>query len=280
MQSFYSIISISPNPVSNDQVAIGLVAGADDRLTYRFAEWKIARLRGLLQISPLNLKSLLSQIATRLEVTNDGSLLSPTSIHSDYFHYLNQYSHGLIRFSTPVHLPAPVSEQDFLSLYRMFVDHGASLPVTAITEPEPKAAFKSKIRSTLVLPLKDKVHTEFKLSGKLLPGIYFDLEVDCIGQNGKIYAAKSLDLNNVGFATNDKHLTHFNTVMNVLSMKFPTGEKNAYFVIADEPIQIDSQAHQQWKAMRKMSWLKLVPSKNASEVSDLILRSNAKKFLS
>jgi hypothetical protein len=280
MQSFYSIISISPNPVSNDQVAIGLVVGTGDQLTYRFAEWKIARLRGLLQISPQNLKSLLSQITTRLEAANTGNLLPHTPINSAYFEYLNQYSHGLIRFSTPEQLPVPVSEQDFLSLYQMFVDQGPSRELAVIATPEPRAAFKSRIKSTLVLPLKDRVHTEFKLSGKLLPGIYFDLEVDCIGQNGKIYAAKSLDLNNVGFPTNDKHLNHFNTVINVLNAKFRTGEKNAYFVIADEPSLSDSPAHQQWEAIQKMPWLKLVPSKNAAEVSDLILRSNAKKFLS
>jgi hypothetical protein len=145
------------------------------------------------------------------------------------------------------------------------------------TIEENKLSFN--VREKLIQRVENKIHTNIVINKKILPSLYFSLNIDCIGKNGSIVSAKSIDFNS-SIQTIERNIIGYDIVLAELNKKF-ANKKNIAFVIADEPDQKESVNYNIWEALRKKELLKfdIVKSDESESVAEFIEGTNAHKFL-
>src|SRR5690606_24389700 len=107
MDSFYTIISLSPNIATKDSVAVGLILFDGIHFRSFFSDRKRKAAERLISNSNLDLKGILKQIEGKCEELNE-DLVQNKLFYSaqkwkdaSYFNYLEKYSNGLVQFSEP-----------------------------------------------------------------------------------------------------------------------------------------------------------------------------------
>jgi hypothetical protein len=282
MNSFYNIIKIASDTGSCDSIAIGLIAYSNDRYHLSFSDKKIKIVKSLLgEEGNLThfLEIQLSKWIERLNATfssNENLLFKEKLIGADYFNYLSRYSNNMIQFSKPYFLSKPINDDDFKNLFKLLIDRDSqqqNLLLPSYIE------FETKIRIRLLDKVKDRVHINAPITEKIIPSLYYSFEVDCIGMNGVITAAKSVDFNKSDI-TIDRNLSHYFQVSALLAKKYnKEREANNFFLIADEPSDMKSKEHHIWEQLQKQPQFLLIPSDESDRVANKIEETKAQKFL-
>ena len=199
MKSFYTLIQISPNPSAGDLITVGLLLKTENNIYLKFSDSKIKIAQRYLGLDENLIPYFKKQLEDEINSTNEKILNKPsdffeisTFITSDYFSYLNKISNNLIQFSKPSHIAADFTSEQFLKFYKMMVDKTES-DVLYETIEENKLSFN--VREKLIQRVENKIHTNIVINKKILPSLYFSLNIDCIGKNGSIVSAKSIDFN-------------------------------------------------------------------------------------
>jgi len=225
------------------------------------------------------IEPVLKQISRKVKSLNDSqddnTLFQDKGIifKESFLAHLSIMHNNLFRFSPPKHILFDKGgESEYLELYTRL------LHIQADEHKPTKTMSKSfeYIQSSLIDPLKDKIHTSVKLSSKVVPKLYFNLEVDCIGKNGSLVAAKYIDFS-LGKNTVDKHLTHFAFLMDHISRAYSVGSPDV-FVLGNEP-KSNSETYDMWCFADKSDVFTDKHPDQASEVRDFIIEQNASKFL-
>jgi hypothetical protein len=205
------------------------------------------------------------------------SLIFPEkTIGEDYFDYLSRYSNNLIQFSRPFTLGNSIDITGFKNLFSLLIDNESK---THLEKPILCENFTERIRTRLIEEVKEKVHVYAKLTEKEIPSLYFPFEMDCIGINGVITAAKSIDFNQAESSI-DRNLSHYFAVSSLIARSFGKAkEDNNFFLIADEPGTMNSKEHKIWEKLRKQQEFVLVNSGESGRVTAKINETKAHKFL-
>jgi hypothetical protein len=282
MNSFYSIIKIARGQTSHDSIAIGLIAFLDSRYEILFSDRKIKIARNLVgddsDLIDFFETQLIRWIASLNKSINDSaSLIFPgKTIDENYFDYLNRYSNNLIQFSKPITLGNPIDASGFKKLFSLLIDNEIKTHLEKQIDYED---FTERIRIKLIEEVKEKVHVYAKLTEKEIPSLYFPFEMDCIGMNGVITAAKSIDFNRTDVSI-DHNLSHYFQVSSLLVRSYGKAkEDNNFFLIADEPSIVNSKEHQIWEKLKKQQQFILINSEESGLVTSKINETKAHKFL-
>jgi hypothetical protein len=282
MNSFYTIVKIARGQTSYDSVAIGLIAYLDNRYEILFSDRKIKIARNLVgddsDLTDFFETQLVNWIKSlNTSIDKSPSLIFPEkNIGEDYFDYLSRYSNNLIQFSRPFSLGNSIDITGFKKLFSLLIDNESK---THLEKPVNYEEFTERIRTKLIEEVKEKVHVYAKLTEKEIPSLYFSFEMDCIGINGVITAAKSIDFNQ-GESTIDRNLSHYFAVSSLITRNFGKAKKeNNFFLIADEPSSINSKEHKIWEKLKKQQEFVLVNSEESGRVTTKIIETNAHKFL-
>ena len=285
MKSFYSLVKITPNALSDENLTIGIVVSDENGYRYKFSKSKTQLAKSLLTIDSSLIDFLIKEIDKKLEETN--SLIQQSKkelfgfenlLSSEYFTYLSNYSNGILKFSVPNYIANNVSNSEFTKLFNLLVD-GKETSKTVNPYIEIEKAFYNRVNTNLIQKVKERVHTNVKLDSNTIPAIT-SFEIDCIGLNGAFIGAKSLSFTQ-GKESLLKNVNPYISVIAQLSISYNKNLKdNHFYLIADEPSQKNTVEAKYWNQLYKNeSILKILPSAESEEVVTLIEERNSHKFL-
>jgi len=281
MNSFYTLIKISTNPTSGDQITVGLLLKTENRFYLKFSSRKITaslRLRDeddrFFSFFKAQLENKISNFNSEL-AKDDSALFHPqTFLTSDFFSHLKISSNNLIQFSEPSIISDVFSEEQFNKLYEMFVEKISS---SNSKEQNKEEKLYNNVEQKLIRKVENKVHTNFDITQKIIPSLNFSYKLDCLGKNGSIISAKSIDFNSSPSSI-DHNLIRYEIVFSKLSDIYGNGEKKT-FIIADEPVTQKSENYNIWEEIIKNKSFDVISSVNAEEIADYISQTNARMFL-
>ncbi len=283
MKQFYSIVKIVPNVVTEDSIAIGIVLYDGERLRTYFSKKKKSLANRLFPASSSLISGYIKQIEAKCEEVNleknetklfyDNTKITVSS----YYDYLNQYSNGLLRFSTPIAYSGTMDDAQFSRLISVVFNEKEPQIIPAMSLNT--GAITQIIEKKLIDKVKDRIHTNYKITSEKLPEIYFSLEMDCLGLNGSLIGAKSLSFEK-SIPTIDRNLSHYYTLISTLSSKYKRSlADNFIYLISREPENIGSDQHKFWESVKKNSLIEVIDPEESDVVAKLVIEKEAKTFL-
>ncbi len=283
MKSFYSILKLSPNIATQDSVAVGVILFDGKNLLQYFSDKKLKFAKKIISNSSVDFDFIINQIKENLQIHNSQNDKTKLFNQSDefsnpsFFDYLNKYSNGLLQFSKPKFMFNDENSFDFENLVNHLFNE--SLYKEAIKLDDNFIRFKELINTKLISKVEKQVHVNYKLSPKLFPSIYFNYEMDCLGLNGSLIGAKSLTFDKT-LQVIDKDISHYFTLISNLSNTYNKSLKeNDFYLISEEPQNIDSKEHILWESINNNDLLKVIHPEESDKIANVIVEKKASKFL-
>jgi hypothetical protein len=194
MKSFYSIIRFVNNPLSKENLAIGLIMISNEKIFYKFSNEKIQLVN---KINPLNFKLLeytIDKISNfiKSELENDISLFSDDNkVNLEYLKRLSVYNNGFLQFDNPSAINIEFDKLKFDVFFNKYIE--------IVFKPVEKKVidnrFSKVVNDFFREPLREIINIDYKVKKAEIPNLFFDYKLDGIGYNGIIYTVKSIDLN-------------------------------------------------------------------------------------
>jgi hypothetical protein len=194
MKSFYSIIRFVNNPLSKENLAIGLILISNNKVYYKFSHEKIQLVN---KINPLNFKLLeytIDKISNFIknELESEISLFSDDNkVNFEYLKRLSIYNNGFLQFDNPSIINIDFDDVKFNDFFHKYID----LVIKPAEKKIVDNTFSRIIKNVFQEPLKDIININYKVKKADIPNLFFNYNLDGIGYNGIIYSVKSIDLN-------------------------------------------------------------------------------------
>lgn len=282
MNTFYSLIKVSPNPAAGDTITIGILVAGKSRIYIKISDNKLSFLKKILSDNIAIIDYVIKEIklkvyeANNTIETNKNVLFESKHMFSiEYFDYLNRYSNNLLQFGKPISLYDNVSDDNVNKLFSLLVDSEMESEITSYIFQEN--TFIEKIQNKLISRVQNRVHTNYLFDDKLFPGLFFRVQMDCIGLNGVFTGAKSLIFNK-GIHTLGTHVSEYITLIAEIEKKYNKETGNNFYLIADEPAK-NTHEYNFWQKIRELKKIKLITSDETEEIAEKIEKSDSKKFL-
>ncbi len=280
MNTFYTLIKISTNPSSGDQITVGLLLKTKQRFYLKFSERKINLSLRLYEEDERFFNFFKAQLENKVNEFNmqlsgvDNNFFHPeTFLTSDFFSHLNKSSNNLVQFSEPSIVSGDFTEEQFNKLYEIFVE---KLLERSNKEMAKDERFFRNVEEKLIRKVENKIHTNYDINSKIISTLNFSFRLDCIGKNGSIISAKSLDFNSSSQII-ERNLIRYEVVLSNLCNS--DTERKA-FLIADEPENKKKENYNIWETINKKSDVfEIVNSEEADKIAQYIDKNSAKKFL-
>lgn len=277
MKSFYTLIKFSTNPVSSDQITIGLLLRSENKFYLKFSDFQIKAALRLIEDDSNFLNYFIKQLESRISevntsIQNSNSLLfdMPYLLTSDFVSHLSKSSNNRIIFTEPSLVSKDINEEDFNKMFSLFVH---KIDSTDEEESNKGSKLVSNIQQKLLSKVENLIHTNYTIDNKIIDSLFFRINLDCIGKNGSIIAAKSIDLS-LSPQTIDKYLSHYSFVITKLKTN-----SDSFYLIADEPESKSSDNYKFWEAINKEELYKVVHSENSDRIANEVEEKGATTFL-
>lgn len=292
MKSFYSLIRYVNNPLSRENIAIGLIVLSGKHIFHDFSQNKINFVSKInpdnFQLFDYTFKKINSFIK---EEAKHSKLLfqDELDINSAYLERLSIYNNGIIQFDKPVPINVDFDELSFRNFFEKYID----INVVKYKKPKLNLAFKRAIVNDFSAPLRGIIDIDVKLKKEQIPGLFFDYKLDGIGINGKVYSVKSIDLNcEKNIDTIQKEISEFET-LNYRIDKFSQTDlfaemnqveskvSNQHYLVLDNYIGDNIRYKKLYEIISEeiSSPYKVIGSNELYAVTDEIKKSGARKFL-
>ena len=282
MKKFYTIIQLAPNKAAGDTVAIGMLLFDGSKLKYYISDKKKNIALKLLNDKNVDIDFFIKQITNKCDIINNDiderNLFNKYDKISDvsYINYLSNYSNGLLQFSKPTVFFDEVDDFKFNNLINLFFNETVFKNEIVVHN---EINIEAIVQNELIEKVNNKIHTNYKFTPNNLNSIYFPFEMDCIGLNGSLIGAKSMSFEK-SKTTLDKNLSHYFTLISMLSSKYNKSLKdNKFYLITEEPSEIGSEEHIVWESIIKNELVTLIHPEQSNIVADLVFEKNAGKFL-
>jgi hypothetical protein len=200
MKSCYSILKFVNNPLSDESIAIGLIAISGDKIYFSTSLRKIAFSKILnkkyAQLLDFSLRQFDGFIASEIQKEAPSiTVFESKKIDFEYLNRLSKYHNGILQFTKPNLLNVEIDDKIFNEYYEKFI-----IPFDEEREDNELKEDSLLQRNLLVkvyAPLKNKIDIDYTIHKEELPTLFFDFNFDAIGVNGSIYALKAIDINAV-----------------------------------------------------------------------------------
>jgi len=285
MKTFYTIIKIASNTLAGDTLSIGLLLYNGDKFWLQFSDERKSVAKKLLDANADIVDFASKQLQNKVDEMNK----SISEAYSSFFEgndvpgipefkHISNYSNGVLRFSEPAFLNDTVTDEKFQKLFSLLVD---KLSVKAEKLQDTKDAdFKEKIQTKLIKRVENQVHTNLELTPKLVHGLYYNFNIDCLGLNGAFVAAKSIAFHKK-YESIDRELGHYFALMSILKLTYKRkSEDDNFYIIADEPSEMESKEHRTWESLMQNPAVKLIQTEQSDLIAQKIEEKQAHKFLS
>ena len=285
MKSFYSLVKIAPNSLSDDNLTIGIILSDEHGIRFKFSKEKKQISKSLVSVDNSIIDFLESEIEKKIIEANLNFKKSAVelfdfnqNLSSSYFDYLSKYSNGILKFTKPNYIASDLDDSQFIELYKLFVD-STDVSVQKKIKSIDKI-FYDKINTNLIERIKNRVHIHFKFDGNLIPTIT-TFDIDCIGLNGAFVGAKSLPFTQSKDILQKSIQTYISVIAHLSKEKNKNLADNNFFLIADSPTSPKNSAELKfWNQLyQNESLFKLIPSDESEMVAEMIEKKEAHKFL-
>ena len=285
MKSFYSLIKIAPNALSDDNLTIGIVLSDVNGFRFKFSKEKKQISKSLVSVDNSIIDFLELEIEKKIFETNLNFKKSKSelfdfgqNLSSSYFDYLSKYSNGILKFSKPNYIANDLDDSQFIELYKLFVDSTDESVQKKIKSIDK--VFYDKINANLIERIKDRVHINFKFDSNLIPTIT-TFDIDCIGLNGAFVGAKSLPFTQSKDVLQKSIQTYISVIAHLSKQNDKNLADNNFFLIADSPVSTKNTTELKfWNQLyHNESLFKLIPSDESELVAEIIEKRDAHKFL-
>lgn len=283
MNSFYSILKLSPNIATEDSVAIGMLLFDGKKFRTYFSDKKKRLANNLLDDKNVNVNFIVNQIIEKCNAVNSDKEELKLFYKFDklseisYFDYLSNYSNGIIQFSKPKPLYEEMNDIAFEKLINFLFNE--PLYKNYLVASSELSLYRNVVERKLINKVDKKVHTHYKFKPEVFPSIYFSYEMDCIGLNGSLIGAKSLPFDKSAQSL-DKNISHYFTLISSLTSKYNKSLKdNNFYLISEEPEKIGSKEHKLWESVRYNELISVIHPEESNIVADKIIEKKAAKFL-
>lgn len=287
MKSFYSIIRFVNNPLSKENLAIGLIMISGNKIHYKFSNEKIQLVN---KLNPVNFKLLEYTIEKinnfiQNELKSDVSLFSDDNkINFEYLKRLSVYNNGFLQFDNPSIINIDFDDVKFNDFFNKYIQ----LSYKPVKKKEVDYTFSKIIKEVFQEPLSGLIDIDYKIEKEKIPGLFFDYKLDGIGINGVIYSVKSIDLNSdktIDQIRKDvSELESLNYRIDLLgkSIKGIDPNLNRHFLVVDEYKGQKKSYKQLFNILSEQKNIEypyaVVNSGNLDEVTKEIQKSKASKF--
>ena len=237
MKSHYSILRFINNPLSRENIAIGLIAISENQVRFRFSNEKVNLIKKLnpygFELANFTLNKIEDSINSSY-VKEDELIGNENIFNIEYIERLSSYNNGILQFDKPSAINIEFNQTFFDSFFIKYIGLESRY---SKTENNSISIFKNRIKSKLYEPLKNQIDVDLKIKKKQIPSLYFDYHLDGIGVNGVVYSIKGIDLNsNQAPSVIAKDISEFESFNQRLdsfskSKGLPAGKNKHYLVI-------------------------------------------------
>ena len=288
MKSFYSIIRFVNNPLSKENLAIGLIMISNNKVYYKFSNEKIQLVN---KINPSNFK-LLEYTIDKISnfIKNENELEKKVSLFSDdnkvnfeYLKRLSIYNNGFLQFDNPSIINIDFDEVKFHDFFHKYID----LVIKPVEKKKIDNIFSKRVRQIFQEPLKDIIDIDYKVKKAEIPNLYFDYKLDGIGYNGIVYSVKSIDLNSerkIDLIRKDiSELESLNPRIDLFSkLKGFDPSKNKHYLVIDKYKGTKASYHELYDILSGQDSFdcnyNLINTDELKDVTSDIKKTNAHKF--
>lgn len=194
MKPFYSVLYITPEPVSDEKIAVGLFLNSDKKPVFDYSEDKLKIASNLVGSDTVNsLERMLRNIRKKATfISKDRNQIEAFDINpftESYFNYLNNYSNNILLYSNPSDNYGDFNFGDFEELFRLLVDKKYGI------EEHKEESFKSSVRKRITSSVvEEKMDIFYTVPNESVKTIYNSHKVDYIGVNRSIMSGNSVDM--------------------------------------------------------------------------------------
>ena len=287
-QPFYTLLRVVPNPASGEAVVVGLVLFDGERYWHEVSARKLKLSFLLARRAEATLQYAVRQLIARLEADTDVRRAAAAVeevpdatllLNRANWEYLSRYSNGILRIDAPAAV-AVFADDSPENLFRVLFSN--LVDSTEQAKRSRQRLLVSPPVKQLIQRVERQVHTNVLLTPKVLPDIFFNLRLDCIGMNGALIGAHSLPLEQYTINTLQQHANECRIALKSLSEHYKPKKpaENVLYIIADEPDAFtDADKHKFWRAIRKESLFRVIATEEAALVADRIEQTHATTFL-
>lgn len=286
MKKFYSIVKIVSNITISDSISVGLIVNDGNRLWYKFSDYKKNIAKKLYSSNSKDIDFIIKQLEHRLNEINLNWNTSTDNLFdfpiknsissSDYFSYLGIYNSGILQFNPP----KPIVDSHNIDLdkyFKLYVDESNHFKENK--GDKDFRAIRKKVEKNLIHRVQEKIHTNIRIDGNLVPEVFFPIDLDCIGKNGALVGAKSLSFEHSA-QTVDKNISHYIALIAFLSRRYSENLKdNRFYLIANEPKSIKSDVYRIWDKVYKNELIDILNPEESNIVAEHVEDTNAGTFL-
>lgn len=236
MKSYYSIVRFVNNPLSKENLAIGMILISENNVYYKFSKDKIALSHKINNSNSNLLDYTIKKISDFIDfqLKEEVSLFSKeVSVNLEYLKRLSVYNNGFIQFDSPSVLHMSFNSSSFNDFFKKYIELNLKPQKKQVID----RAFKKTIKKVFFEPLQDVIDLNYKVKKEHIPDLFFDYILDGIGVNGSIYSVKSIDLNSEkpldSIRRDISDLESLNYRLNIFSKEYSldAGNANHYLVI-------------------------------------------------
>jgi len=194
MKSYYSIIRFVNNPLSKENLAIGMIVISNGNVFYKFSKEKVNLAQRINRSNANLLGYSIDKISNFIDnqLKEEVSLFErEASINFEYLNRLSIYNNGFFQFDKPSIINIDFNKEKFSDFFAKYIELNRRSSNKAIVD----RSFERIINQVFLKPLKNVIDIDYKVKKEQVPGLFFDYKLDGIGVNGSIYTVKSLDLN-------------------------------------------------------------------------------------
>lgn len=247
MKSLLSIIYLQTNAVSNEKIAVGLLAISENEVFFHVSENKLkiaAKLTSndVLKHAELSFALIANKVAETNKENKSHSLLKNDSLFTkEYISYLNKYSKGLMQFDMPKSYAGLIDKKMFKILFQQFIDVWEDK-----LQIEKKAVhFTTQIKKQLNKPVfTQKVDIDYTLSPQKIEGLLKPQDITLISKNGNILAVQAIDFNNSEEVIT-KHTYELEVIINCLQklgkQSINSEHQGNYYMLFNKPAKNSPQ---------------------------------------
>ncbi len=194
MKSYYSIIRFVNNPLSKENLAIGMIVISNGNVFYKFSKDKVNLAQKINRSNANLLGYSIDKISNFIDnqLKEEISLFSrEVSVNLEYLNRLSIYNNGFFQFDKPSIINIEFDKEKFSEFFGKYIELNRKLSSKEVVD----RSFERTINRVFYKPLQNVIDIEYKVKKEQVPGLFFDYLLDGIGVNGSIYTVKSLDLN-------------------------------------------------------------------------------------
>jgi hypothetical protein len=246
MNTFYSIVTATINPLTNENIAMGLLLSDGSQSRYDFSSNRLSLVKSLVAFEQYSfIKDYLRSFNAIIEKLDRSrrveswlnELKENLIINEPYVQYMSIYGQNVIKVSSPVRIDLEVNEANFRKLFIKFIDK----------QEKPKIRAKKSIfqvKDDFSESVTDYFTPERELPINEFPGLGLPVRVDLFGKNDQIVIVQFVDL--------ERQINYIKTDFYDLEHINQSIEKKKMFLVTQEPNKKTfPQQHHLWAQTRQ-----------------------------